>query len=444
MDIAALLPAFGNVGFTILAFVVALSVIVFVHEYGHYIVGRLSGIYPEVFSLGFGPVLWSRADKRGTVWQVAAIPFGGYVKFRGDADAASGRDVAALSAMEQADYRTTMHGAPKWARAATLFAGPAFNFVFSIAVFAAVFMYEGKTVTPFAVGEVIEGPYTVDLEYGDVVLSVADQAWPNETGSFENFINALPKSNELPYLVERKGVQTPATGPFPQPAVVGTVIPKSAADDAGLRPGDWLVEANATPVVTFGDLKTIVEASEGADVALKIWRNGQTLDLVMAPRRVDEPTETGGFQTVWRLGVSGGVVINPATERMEPFTAIWGGVVQTGRIFEQSISGLYHVVTGAISSCNLNGPLGIAETSGSMARQGGQNFIWFIAVMSAAIGVINLFPIPVLDGGHLCMIAWETVTGKPPSDRAMQILMTLGLTVVLSFMVFALGNDLFC
>ena len=155
MDIFSLIPQFGGLLYTVLAFVVALSVIVAVHEYGHYIVGRWSGIHAEVFSIGFGPVLWSRIDKHGTRWQIAILPLGGYVKFLGDANAASGKDSSAMEEItEQSpeELRRTMHGAPLWARAATVAAGPIFNFVMSILVFGLIFWSQGVSREPLTVG----------------------------------------------------------------------------------------------------------------------------------------------------------------------------------------------------------------------------------------------------------------------------------------------------
>jgi regulator of sigma E protease len=152
VDLQTLLPQFGSGAVTILAFIVALSVIVAIHEYGHYIIGRWSGIKAEVFSIGFGPVLFSRMDRHGTRWQVAALPFGGFVKFLGDADAASGKDSAAMAATPPERLRQTMHGAPLWARTATVAAGPVFNFILSILIFTAVMMAGGKTADPLTVG----------------------------------------------------------------------------------------------------------------------------------------------------------------------------------------------------------------------------------------------------------------------------------------------------
>ncbi len=185
MDFIGLLPAFGGVVWTIVAFVVALSIIVAVHEYGHYIVGRWSGIHAEVFSLGFGPIIYSRVDKRGTKWQLAALPFGGFVKFLGDADAASGKDGSKIKTLTAEERRRTMHGAPLWARAATVAAGPIFNFLLSILVFTGFMLAFGVAAEQPIVGTLksvpFEGP---SLLSGDKILSVAGI----ETQDFESFV----------------------------------------------------------------------------------------------------------------------------------------------------------------------------------------------------------------------------------------------------------------
>lgn len=444
MDILAFLPNFGGLAFTLLAFVAALSIIVAVHEYGHYIVGRWSGIHAEVFSLGFGPVLYARVDKRGTRWQVAALPFGGYVKFLGDANAASGKDVEAMEAIDPAQLRRTMHGAPLWARAATVAAGPVFNFIMSFIVFASVVLVGGQARDPLTVGDMRPMPPIVNqLQPGDEVLSVAGIATPSvtEIGPYQD---ALPEEAVLDYAVRRDGMELVVQGPYPYPPLVTQLTPQSAALEAGIEAGDVITAINGQPVFAFNQLKAVVESSDGAPLALSIWRDGQTVDLTLEPRRVDEPQAEGGFKTNWRIGIAGGLLFEPATERAGLVQAATYGVSQTIFIVQSSLSGLWHMITGAISTCNMSGPIGIAEASGAMASQGLSSFIWFIAVLSTAVGLLNLFPIPILDGGHLVFHAWEAVTGSPPSDRALRVLMSAGLTLILSLMLFALANDIFC
>ena len=449
MDIVSIIPQFGGVLYTIVAFVVALSVIVAVHEYGHYIVGRWSGIHPEVFSLGFGPVLWSGVDKRGTRWQVAALPFGGYVKFMGDANAASGKDEGAMAeaAMDPAQLRRTMHGAPLWARTATVAAGPVFNFAMSIAVFSVIFMLRGVASDPLTVGEMYSIPGSVqELREGDEILAVDGIPTPSfdDSVAWEAFADALTPKSSLDYTVRRDGDELVVPGPYLYPAHITLVAPRSAAMDIELQAGDVITAVDGNPIYAFEQLKEIVESSDGRVLLLDVWRNGQELEFALAPRRTDEPQPDGGFVTHWRIGIVGGMAFDPATEPAGAIEALQGGVGQTWSIINGSLSGLWHMVTGAISTCNISGPLGIAQTSGEVASQGTQSFVWFIAVLSTAVGLLNLFPVPALDGGHLVFYAYEAVTGKPPSDGALRILMAIGLGLILTLMVFALGNDLFC
>lgn len=446
MDPMTLIPQFGGLLWTVIFFVVALSVIIAVHEYGHYIVGKKSGIFPEVFSLGFGPVIWSGVDRDGTRWQLAAVPFGGYVKFRGDANASGGVDEEAVQGLSDAERRSTMSGAPLWARTATVAAGPLFNFALSIIVFAGVIMFRGEPAEPLTVGDLRPLPVQQEIQSGDRILAIEGTDLPDsEDGdAMAAFFEALPHAAILEYTVARGGSEITVDGPYTHPPLATQIAPRSAAGDAGLRAGDVITAVDGDEIFAFAQLKERVEGSDGATLDLTVWRDGAVLDKQMTPRRVDEPQSGGGFQTFYRIGIVGGFAFEPATEATGVVPAFKAGVWQVGRIIEGSLSGLWHMATGAISTCNLSGPIGIAETSGDMASQGTANFIWFIAVLSTAVGLLNLFPVPVLDGGHLVFFAYEAVSGRPPSDRALKVLMSIGLTVVLGLMVFALSNDLFC
>ena len=431
---------------TLAAFVVALSVIVAVHEYGHYIVGRWSGIHADVFSLGFGPVIYARHDKRGTKWQVALLPFGGFVKFRGDADAASaGVDGEAIREMTPAERRSTMSGAPLWARTATVAAGPIFNFVLAIVVFTAIGLTRGVAVEPLTVGELRPVAVAHEVMPGDVILAIDGQTLPQmgEAG-FGALTDSLPAVPLLEYQVLRDGQEVTVQGPHPMPPVITQLAPQSAAIAIDLRADDVIVAVDGDPIHAFRELREKVMAAEGAPLQLDVLRDGQALQFTLTPRRVDEPQAGGGFETNWRIGIIGGLFFDPMTESPGLVEALGNGVSSMWEIIVGSISGLYHMITGAISTCNMSGPIGIAEVSGAMASQGTVNFIYFIAVLSTAVGLLNLFPIPVLDGGHLVFYAYEAVAGKPPSDKVLRVLMGIGLTLILSLMVFALGNDIFC
>ena len=445
MDAIGLIPSFGNLALTIIAFLVALTVIVAVHEYGHYIVGRLSGIKADVFSIGIGPVLVSRIDQHGTRWQIAALPVGGYVKFHGDANAASGTaDEAAMAAMDAEERRHTLHGAPLWARAATVAAGPVFNFVLSVLIFGGFAMVQGVATDPLSVAALRDVPgLEGTLAPGDEILAIAGRQTP-ELDAFSDFVDELPQDSPLEYLVRRDGQEIRLMAPHPYPPFVGGLSPQSAAVDAGLELGDLIESVNGAPVATFAALREIVGGGDGSELTLGIMRGGERIEIVLTPRRVDLPAADGGFETRWLIGVTGGMVFEPMTRTPGVIETLGYGTDQVVYILRASISGLYHMVTGAISSCNLRGPIGIAETSGQAAAQGVSSFVWFVAVLSTAVGLLNLFPIPVLDGGHLMFHAWEAVSGRPPSDKVLGVLMTIGLVVVLAIMVLGVTNDLFC
>ena len=443
MDIANLIPTFGSTLHTLGAFVIALSVIVAVHEYGHYIVGRWCGIKADVFSLGFGPVLWSRPDKHGTVWQIAALPFGGFVKFMGDADASSTGVDGAIHEMDDETRRMTMHGAPLWARSLTVAAGPVFNFVLSILVFGALALYVGGIKEPVQVSspKALPASYGV-LQKGDVLLDVG--GFTIETmGDVTKNHEALEQVATIPYLVVRDGAEITVDGPFPLPPMVGSVSMRSAAEAAGLQVDDVITAIDGERIYTFSQLQQIAINSEGRELALTVWRDGEELDFNFRTKKGIVETDDG-FEERWLIGMGGGIPFEPAVGPLGLGEAASRGVTQTYGIISGTFGALKSMISGDIGRCGISGPVGIARASGATARMGLTNFIYFVAVISTAVGLLNLFPIPVLDGGHLVFHAYEAVSGRAPGDKALQILMIIGLTLVLSLMVFGLTNDFTC
>ncbi len=437
MDVTALIPSVGGPAFTVVFFIIALLVIVAIHEYGHYIVGRWCGIHAEVFSLGMGKVLWSRVDRHGTKWQLAALPLGGYVKFLGDANAAS---VGGSDEMPGRSPRSTMLGAPLWARALTVLAGPVANFLLAVLIFAGYLMWQGKASEDLVFLEAFDVPaqFESELKSGDRIIAIGDVRMGEEGAS----LDALPRQPTQDYTVLRNGEELVVKGPNPIVPRVDSLVPRSAADDARLRVGDFVTAVNGTPIYAFGDLVDAVQTADGEPIALDIWRAGETLQVSLTARPTDEPQPGGGFERVLRIGIGGTFFFAPATDPIGAWEALTLGVDRLWSSITTSLSGLWHIIVGDISTCNLSGPVGIAQASGSMAAQGAGSFMLFLGMLSAAVGLLNLFPIPILDGGHLVFHAYEAITRRRPSDRALQFLMVGGLAVIGALMTFALLNDL--
>ena len=446
MDILSLIPSFGSFFFTMAAFIVALSVIIAIHEYGHYIVGRWSGIKAEVFSLGFGPVLASRMDKHGTKWQIALLPFGGYVKFLGDNGAASNPDEEVMAALDEDERRASMHGAPLWARAATVFAGPAFNFILSFLIFTGFILYYGVDREPLTIEKIQSLPEEVSgLQPGDVLLEIGGEN-ASDRAALGQVAGTLEPQTQLDYLIERDGQEIVVAGPWPSPPVATGFSLDSSAEDAGMQVGDVVVSVDGAPIFDFEELNNATRNSGGKTLELGIWRDGQSLSFDITPRKQDTQNREGEFETRYLIGMTGGTgsVFEFESERPGILEAAYFGVVRLGFIIESSVKGLHGVITRQISTCAVSGPITIAKTSGQVAAKGLSDFIFFVAVISAAVGFINLFPLPVLDGGHLVFHAWEALTGRPPGEKALNAMMGAGLVVVLMLMVFAFGNDIWC
>ena len=437
----SVIPDIGTFAFMAAAFIVALSVIVAVHEFGHYIVGRWTGIRADVFSIGFGPVLASRVDRHGTRWQIAALPLGGYVKFRGDANAASaGADAEMIHQMTPQELRETMHGAPLWARAATVAAGPVFNFILAIALFFALLLWMGLPREPVTIERFHAMPVdTGGLREGDVLLEVDGIALADITT--ENQPEPRPT---IPYLVERDGQQIAVEGPWWQPPLVGGVQPDSAGADSGLREGDYIAAIDDEPVFDFAQLSRIVRETDGRELKLSVWREGETLEVSLNPRMTSSPRAEGGFETRYLIGLYSSSLFEAERRTPGVIEAAGLAVERSWLQFTTTISGLAHIVTGRISTCNIAGPLTIAKVSGQTALMGPEQFVTLVAALSIMIGFANLLPIPILDGGHLVFHAWEAVAGRPPPDRVLNVLMVGGLAVLIALMVFAVSNDLFC
>jgi regulator of sigma E protease len=286
-------------------------------------------------------------------------------------------------------------------------------------------------------------PATVEqpLMPGDVVLEVNGLAVSNFDDVFRAAID-MPEPGPMQFRIERDGSRIEVAAPYAFPPLVQGVEPLSPASRAGLLRGDVILSADGQPLLAFDDLRRVVMASGDRTIAMEVWRDGEVLGLEITPTERDTGDGEGGFERRVMIGVAGAALYMPATETPMPWTALGYGVERMAGVITQSLNGLKHIITGDISAENLQGPLGIAQISGETAQQGFLSFILLIGVISTAIGMLNLFPIPVLDGGHLVAFTVEAIRGRPPSPAVMQIAMSIGLGLILLLMVFATYNDI--
>lgn len=359
---------------TMIPFLFVLTLVVFIHELGHFSVARWCGVGVKAFSVGFGPELLGYTDKHGTRWKLSAIPLGGYVKFSGDENVASAPDADAIAKMDAHERAHAFHLKPLWQRAAVVVAGPVANFILAILIFAAVFFTFGERVT-------------------------------------------VPR--------------------------VDSVQENSAAQAAGLEAGDIITAIDGEPVETFADVQRVVSFSAERPLLFTLDRSGSLFDVTIVPQRqeIDD-----GFGNIQRVGIIG--VRHEASEddvtviEYGPVAATGRAVEQTGRVITQSLTYIGRIIIGQESADQLSGPVRVAKISGDVATLGFLALLQLAAVISVSIGMINLFPIPMLDGGHLAFYAIEAIRGKPLSENTMEIGFRVGLAMVLGLMVFATWNDI--
>ena len=364
----------GLIGYAV-PFLFVLTIVVFFHELGHFLVARWAGVKVLTFSLGFGPELVGFNDRHGTRWKISAIPLGGYVKFFGDDSEASTPSSDALAGMSQEERQNSFHHKKVGPRAAIVAAGPIANFLLAIAIFTCLFTFIGK---------------------------------PSTT------------------------------------ARVDQVEPGSAAAAAGFQPGDVVTAIDDSKIGSFSDMQRIVGIRAGEQLTFTVKRGDSNLQLRGTPqlREVKDPfgnVHRAGVLSITRKTATGDAM----TERVDPATAAWLGVKETWFVIERTLSYIGGVFTGREAADQVGGPLRIAQISGQVATVGGlAALVQLAAVLSISIGLLNLFPVPLLDGGHLLFYAVEAVRGRPLSDRAQEMGFRIGLGLVLMLMVFATYNDI--
>ena len=354
----------------IVLFLFVLTVLVYVHEWGHYWVARKNGVRVEVFSIGFGPEVYGWTNEAGTRWKISAIPLGGYVKMLGQSDLPS--DEEGEQPLSEEEQAVSFQNKTLAQRAAIVVAGPLANFIFAIVLFAGLIMTVG---TP--------------RHY----------------------------------------------------AGVGNILPDSAAAEARLEVGDRIIDIDGQEVVWFSDLVRIVSANPGVPLKITVLRGKEELTLPATPKVQKRTDKDGNPVEIGLLGVR----FDPEQaeyERQNPLQAVWLGARQTFALTTNILSYLGEMIVGDRSAEELGGPLKIAKLSGQMAQGGLDNLIFFMAALSVNLGLINLFPIPLLDGGHLLFMAAEAIRGRPLDERTQEYGFRFGLILVLILMVVATWNDL--
>ncbi|RRH99244.1 RIP metalloprotease RseP [Mesorhizobium tamadayense] len=372
----ALFSTQGFVLGTLVPFLFVLTVVVFVHEMGHYLIGRWCGIGVKAFAIGFGPELFGFNDRHGTRWKLCAIPLGGYVKFVGDMNATSSQPSAEdLESLTEAERRVAFHTQPIWKRAATVVAGPLFNFLLTIAVFAVLFSLYGRPVMEPMVAEVTAG---------------------------------------------------------------------SPAARAGIQPGDRFVKVDGNKVGTFADVQRLVSGRAGDAITFTMLRDGKEITVTATPEPMEQQDALGNKVKVAIIGVANNAELGqPRLVSYTPAGALAAAVEETGHVIERTGQFLKRFVIGREDKCQLGGPIKIAKMSGQAAKLGFEWLVQLVAFLSVGIGILNLLPIPPLDGGHLLFYGVEAVIRRPVSERMMEMAYRAGLLLVLGFMGFVFWNDLF-
>jgi regulator of sigma E protease len=441
-DFLSNIPLVGGTLTYIVPFVIVLGIVIFIHEYGHYIAGRWCGIHAEAFSMGFGPILISWIDQRGTRWQISALPLGGFVKFLGDANAASaGVEREKFDAMPEELRAKTFEAATLWRRALTVFAGPAANFLLSIVIFGLMAVGTGRPSPELVVGKVFSGPNSrIELTAGDTITSFNGSPitiWRD----FEEF-KSRDFSGPAKYGILRNGIALEVVGPFPWLPIVSNVNPVTPAAKAGIMKGDLVLALDEQSIASFFELQDIVQTMNSREVKMRVLRDGEIKDLKVTPRMMPFQKDDGTFGERMMIGIGAGLAITPVYNTVSLLDAVnvgLGSVWHMAKTFVRTISEL---ISGGLSVKNLQGPVGIAVASGDSAFQGLTEFIFMIAFISTAIGLMNLLPIPILDGGHLVIFAYQAVFKRSPNDRVMQVIMGVGLSMLLMLMLFATFNDI--
>ncbi len=443
---------------TVISFIVVIGILILIHELGHFLVARWAGVGVERFSIGFGPVLLRWRGKE-TEYCLSAIPMGGYVKMMGEENPMEGG-----SGTLPYDADKAFAFKPLWIRFLIVFAGPGMNFVLAAVIFALVFATVGRPVWPAVLGRIAEGgpAAAAGLRSGDVVTAVNGRP----VGHWEDLERAVSASQGRPLrlTVRRDGGQETVTitprlttvrdpifrdprqawelgaGPRLTPQI-GSVTPGSAAEAAGLQVGDVVQSVAGEPVHTPEELMQAIQRRPGQTFAVTVVRDGQPVTLDVTAAVVREQAPTGEETEVGRIGV--GIVTRTVSyQPYSPPAAVWHGVVRTWDMTVLTAKGLWKIVSRQLDSSNIGGPIQIAAEAGRQAREGAASLALFTAIISVNLALLNLLPVPMLDGGHLFFFLIEAVRGRPLSLKKREWAQQVGFVLLMLLMVYALYNDL--
>ena len=438
---------------TSLAFVIAIALLIAVHEYGHFSMARRLGIKVEKFSIGFGPALFSWRSKDGEVlYIIAAIPLGGYVKMLGE----NSDDQAEGVELSEQDKARAFNNQPVWKRAAVAVAGPAYNFLFAIAAYM-VIGWIGQAVLPTIVGHITPASIAEQsgLQIDDRIVSIEQKAVHSWQQMEEILKQKVGRSTTLQVLRDERTIELNFHLPLQEkdPLLIDVsdqvlgfnpglivrieeVMKGSAAQTGGLQQGDIIKQINGWPVSNMSQLIEKIKATPDQVARLTVQRNQNLMQLQVKPA-ADQNGQG-------RLGVK---LASQAIHGTEMFhMGLWDGLTfgftRTWEMTALTLNVFGKMVTSAISPDNLGGPIAIAQLAGKTAEMGLVYFIGFLALISVNLGVLNLLPIPVLDGGLLLYLGLEKIRGKPLAPKVLEISQMMGLILIVSLMVFAFYNDI--
>lgn len=362
-----------NIVYYVIPFVVLLGILVFVHEFGHFIVARMCGVKVTAFSIGFGKAIWSRVDKKGTNWKISLIPLGGYCQFLGDEDASSSTTSEDLeNKLSEEELKMAFPRQNNFKKLAIVLAGPAFNYLFAILIFSSIFYFFGKVTFPPIVGEVVVG---------------------------------------------------------------------GNAQKIGILANDHIQKINGHKIKTFSDITKEIELNVEENMAIEVLRGQEIINFSVPFEKTDFAGENGKTETKFMLGVSSKNTVELEYEKIGIFKAIENGAIETWDITHSTLRGLWQMLSAKRSGSDVGGVIRIAEMTGDVSKTGVFGFVIFMAILSINLGLINLFPIPALDGGHVVIYTIELIIRRELPLGVKDIMFKIGITLLISLMLFATWND---